>query len=131
MADIFMTDKDKRELEAKISGKSPAGHKHSAEDIGDGIIKVENGGTGASTPAEALKNLGIVRALITFTTDGNTPVGYPEGFNKDNTFLVSYLRVDGTNKTPTSDVIYFKDDYIQANATGTSTRQMLLERIDM
>jgi len=39
--------------------KADIGHTHSAEDIVNGIIPVENGGTGANSAVEALHNLGI------------------------------------------------------------------------
>ena len=34
-------------------------HEHSADDIKSGVLTVERGGTGATTPEEAVRNLGI------------------------------------------------------------------------
>lgn len=41
------------------SGKADASHTHSANDIVDGTVAVEHGGTGADNAAAALNNLGI------------------------------------------------------------------------
>lgn len=43
-----------------------ATHKHSADDIGSGVIDILHGGTGATTASEALANLGGIRAEYTY-----------------------------------------------------------------
>ena len=54
MPDIFLTDKDKNELEAKIETKEPRISYP---------VKVTDGGTGAKTVEEALANLGILKLV--------------------------------------------------------------------
>lgn len=39
--------------------KADTSHTHSADDIVDGTVSIEHGGTGAETAAAALNNLGI------------------------------------------------------------------------
>ena len=46
-------------VEELENGKADTSHTHSADDIEDGIIPVENGGTGSDNAVDALHNLGI------------------------------------------------------------------------
>lgn len=46
-------------IEELENGKADTSHTHSADDIVDGIVSVEHGGTGADNAAIALNNLGI------------------------------------------------------------------------
>ena len=43
----------------KINGKAASSHNHAASDINSGALSIANGGTGATTAADAIDNLGI------------------------------------------------------------------------
>lgn len=143
MADVFLTDKDKRELEGKIGTKADKSHQHSAEDIGGGIIEIEHGGTGANTAEEALQNLGITRAIMVCeipSSSSNRTFSYPEGFNKHNSFVVSLInkstsvssQSDGIDRQ-TRGGLTFKDEGI-VFFTGSDTigiMELIIERHDI
>lgn len=49
----------RKKIEELENGKADTSHTHSADDIVDGVVAVEHGGTGAGNAAAALNNLGI------------------------------------------------------------------------
>lgn len=81
MPDIFLTDKDKRELEAKLgtkADKSEIKTKFSADDINAGKLLIKHGGTGADNAEDALKNLGAL-AVEFGTYEGTHASGTSSG----------------------------------------------------
>lgn len=59
-------------LNAYNIGAAAASHEHSAADITSGTLPVERGGTGATTAAEARKNLDIMHAVCLYENQSGT-----------------------------------------------------------
>lgn len=49
----------RKKIEELETGKADTSHTHSTDDIVDGVVAVEHGGTGSDNAAAALNNLGI------------------------------------------------------------------------
>jgi hypothetical protein len=55
-------------FQEQIDGKAEASHTHSASAIASGTLPIERGGTGATTAAEAVSNLGCASKYISDDT---------------------------------------------------------------
>lgn len=60
------------DIQTQLDGKAPTTHNHSADEIVNGVLSVERGGTGASDGATALENLGAAASEHEHSTDDMT-----------------------------------------------------------
>ena len=59
-------------IQSQLNGKAASSHNHDAGNITSGILPIGRGGTGSTTTAGALSNLGIVDYIVSEGRSGNT-----------------------------------------------------------
>ena len=105
----------------------------------DRIIPIDKGGTGATTAEEALRNLGIVRAIMTCEMPDSSAsriFSYPSGFNKDNTCVVSFMGIrsdgGGSDYGSSAHTLILNDNGIRFSSTNyIGKARLILERHDI
>lgn len=80
----YVFTKIKALISDAVSGKADSTHSHAAGDITSGTLPISRGGTGASTAANALKNLGVTATaaelnILDGVTATTTELNYVDG----------------------------------------------------
>ena len=103
------------------------------------VTPIEFGGTGATTAEEALENLGLVRAFMTCEMPDSSSsriFSYPSGFNKDNTFVVSFMEIrsdgGGGQYGSSNHTLILNDNGIRFSSSNfLGKARLILERHDI